>query len=237
MEYIYMKDSEANYVKEFKATVISSGEDFVVLDKTAFYPQGGGQPSDQGFLKWGGGEARVREVIKKNGHHMLDKSIPKGTEVTGILDWDRRYGHMRMHTAQHLISGIIFDLFKATTSGNQIHADHSRIDFKGHTFKEEDLRIIEEKFNELASKNIPVDIYEETRTSLETRVDPRGIGLDLLPSSIKILRVVDIGGKDICPCAGTHVANTSELGTVKILKRESKGKDKQRITYTLLGEA
>ncbi len=104
--YIYMKDSESNYIREFDAVVRGSGEGFVVLDQSAFYPLGGGQPTDKGWLEWSGGRVEVREVRKKGGQHMVSSPIPVGEKVRGILDWERRYAHMRMHTAQHVVSAV-----------------------------------------------------------------------------------------------------------------------------------
>ena len=232
-EALYMKDIEGNYIREFDAKVIKKKDNYVVLDKSAFYPLGGGQPSDTGVLKWSGGESRVAEVQKKGIiKHIISGEMPEG-EVHGILDWDKRYAHMKMHTAQHVISGVVYDLYNARTVGNQIHADHSRVDFYPISLSEEDLKTIENASNEVISRNAPVKIYEEERESLEKRTDPLRSNLDLIPTSIKNLRIVEITGFDVCPCAGTHVKTTKELGTLKIIKKENKGKDKERIVYTL----
>ena len=140
---------------------------------------------------------------------------------------------MKMHTAQHVISGVVYDMFNARTVGNQIHADHSRVDFSPANFSDEDLKKIEVASNEVIARSSPVKIYEEERDSLERRTDPLRSNLDLIPSSIRNLRIVEISGFDVCPCAGTHVKSTGELGTLKIIKKENKGKDKERIVYTL----
>lgn len=228
-----MKDIESNYIKEFNAKVLKKKDNYVVLDKSAFYPLGGGQPSDTGIIKWSGGESRVAEVQKKGIiKHIINGELPEG-DVHAVIDWDRRYAHMKMHTAQHIISGVVYDLYKARTVGNQIHADHSRVDFYPISLSDEHLKKIEEKSNEVIQRNSPVKIYEEERESLEKRTDPLRSNLDLIPSSIKNLRIVEIEGFDVCPCAGTHVRSTGELGTLEILKKENKGKDKERITYTL----
>jgi misacylated tRNA(Ala) deacylase len=138
-----------------------------------------------------------------------------------------------MHTAQHIISGIIFDDYHARTVGNQIHEDYSRVDFHPVKFLEKDLEHIENKFNEIVKQNLQVTIYEEERESLEKRVDQQRANLDLLPKYITKLRIVEIKGFDICPCAGTHVRNTSELPKIDKIKKESKGKEKERIIYSL----
>ncbi|MEE9151771.1 MAG: alanyl-tRNA editing protein, partial [Thermoplasmata archaeon] len=204
-----------------------------VLDKSAFYPLGGGQPSDTGVLRWSGGESRVAEVQKKGIiKHVISGELPEG-DVHCILDWERRYAHMKMHTAQHVISGVVYDLFDARTVGNQIHADRSRVDFYPINLSEENLKIIERASNEVIGRNSPVKIYEEGRESLEERIDPLRSNLDLIPASIKNLRIVEIEGFDVCPCAGTHVRSTGELGTLEIIEKENKGKERERITYTL----
>ena len=226
-----------NYIKEFDATVTKNKKDYVCLDQTAFYPLGGGQPSDIGFLKWDDKKSEIKEVIKKGDtikHIINGEKPPVGTKVHGNINWDRRYSHMKMHTAQHIISGIIFDDYNARTVGNQIHADYSRVDFHPVNFSEKDLEKIEKKFNEIIKQNLPIKIYEEERDSLEKRVDQQRANLDLLPKFITKLRIVEIEGFDICPCAGTHVRNTSEIPKIDGTKKESKGKDRDRIIYSLL---
>ncbi|MCK4444023.1 MAG: alanyl-tRNA editing protein, partial [Thermoplasmata archaeon] len=120
------------------------------------------------------------------------------------------------------------------TAGNQVHADHSRVDFQPITFTDEDLARVEEECNIIIAQAVPVHIYEETRPALEEKMTGQRYILDMIPKSIPRLRVIDILGVDICPCAGTHVKNTSELGKVHILERRSKGKDIDRIVYELL---
>lgn len=234
-EMLYMKDIEANYIREFDARVLEKGPGWAVLDRTAFYPLGGGQPSDTGMLPFQGGRVRVREVLKKGAvRHLIDGDIPPAIEsVRGVLDWGPRHAHMRMHTAQHILSGIVFDLFRARTVGNQIHADRSRIDFAPVEFTPEKLAEVENRVNGLMARDVPVTIYEEDRAEIEKRVSTERANLDLLPKSVRRLRIVKIGDADLCPCAGTHVRNTSEIGRMRIMKRENKGKDRERLTYTL----
>jgi len=233
---LYMDSIDGNYIKEFDATVTKSKGDYVALDQTAFYPLGGGQPSDTGYLEWDDKKVRVKEVIKKGDtvKHILDgERPPTSTKVHATIDWESRYGHMKMHTAQHILSGIIFDDYHARTVGNQIHADYSRVDFGKVRFTDNDLKSIEKKFNEIVGKNLPVKIYVEDRASLEKRVDQQRAHLDLLPSFITKLRIIEVEGFDICPCAGTHVRNTSEIHKIDKIKRETKGKDRERIIYSL----
>ena len=235
-EIIYMPDIESNYIKDFKAIVMNSGKDHVVLDRTAFYPEGGGQPSDTGKITWDGGEAEVVKVEKKGKIiHRLEGTIPEDDmEVKGEIDWERRYNHMKIHTAQHLFSAVVYDLFKGETVGNQIYTDYSRVDFEPVDLSERDLEQIEDEVNVLIQEAHPVSIYTERRVVLEDEIEEGRVNLSLFPKSIKELRVIDIDGYDICPCAGTHVRNTQEIGGIKITDKKNKGKNKQRIYYELV---
>jgi misacylated tRNA(Ala) deacylase len=234
-EMLYMKDIESNYIREFDAKVVERGFDYVVLDRTAFYPLGGGQPSDIGRLEWPGGSAEVREVTKKEGvrHHLVQNPDLVPEAVKGVLDWDRRYGHMRMHTAQHIVSGVVYDLWKARTVGNQLYHDRSRIDFAPIKFTDEMITELESKTNEILATGAKVEIATENRSELEKNVDAQRANLDLLPKSVQELRVVRVQEYDVCPCAGTHVRSLSEIGRIKVVKKENKGKDRERITYEL----
>jgi len=232
---LYMKDIESNYIKEFKSIVITNKKDYISLEKTAFYPEGGGQPSDIGTIYWNDKKAEIIKVIKKGDtiKHIIDGEKPKnGTEIFAKINWEKRYAHMKMHTAQHILSGIIFDKYNARTVGNQIHSDYSRVDFYPITFTDKDLRYIKNKFNNIVSKNLPITIYNKKREKLEKKVNQQRADLDLLPKFIKNLRIVEIKDFDICPCAGTHVKNTSEIPKIGNIKRDTKGKDKDRIIYS-----
>lgn len=233
---LYMPDIEGNYIKGFEARVLRKGDDFVVLDRTAFYPLGGGQPSDIGTLSWGDGRVTKVKEVRKKGEivHRLDGPVPdEGDMVKGALDWDLRYAHMRMHTAQHLVSAVVFDLHGSTTVGNQIHADRSRIDFHPSTLTKDQFQEIADICNERIGAALRVKVYEEEREEIDKKKDKLRISLDLLPRSVRRLRIIEIEDYDICPCAGTHVRNLSELGRVNILKRDNKGKGRVRITYVL----
>lgn len=234
IEMLYMKDAEANYIQRFSAKVIKKTPQYVILDKTAFYPTGGGQPCDTGKLIYHDGECRVSEVLKKGNEirHYVDKEID-ANEVDGIIDWDRRYKHMRMHTSQHIISAVVYDMYGAKTVSNQIHAEYSRIDFHPLSIDDEGIKKIEDSVNEIIKKNLNVEIKHASRNELFERKRVMRVDLSLLPTNIKILRVVEIGEYDICPCAGTHVMSTDEIGHVSIIGKESKGKNRVRIKYII----
>jgi misacylated tRNA(Ala) deacylase len=235
-EVLYMEKIDDNYIKEFKATVIKNKKDYICLDKTAFYPVGGGQPADTGYILFDEKKSIVSEVLKKGNtikHIIVGEKPLVGQEVECYIDWNKRYSHMRMHTAQHIISGVIFDEYNARTVGNQIHSDYSRVDFYPVQLYESDLEKISKICNYIIKEKLPVTIYNEERFILEKKINQQRCNLDLLPKHITNLRIVEIKGFDICPCAGTHVKNTDEIINLKIIKKESKGKDKERIIYTL----
>ncbi len=228
---LHMKDC---YLKEFDARITGKGDGYVVLDRTAFYPLGGGQPSDQGTLNG----VRVTEARKDVGEvkHFTEKPVgwEKGDEVHGVIDWERRHAFMRMHTAQHLISGIVLDGWGAETAGNQIKTETSRIDFRPFRQGPEDIEKITEEFNRAVDAEIPVRIYMSTRDKVTKEIDERRRKLfERLPEFIKDIRVVEIEGMDKVPCAGTHVASTREIGHIKILKTQNKGSGTTRIVFGL----
>ncbi|HLF16232.1 MAG TPA: alanyl-tRNA editing protein, partial [Candidatus Thermoplasmatota archaeon] len=159
----------------------------------------------------------------------------------GTLDWGRRYAHMRMHTAQHLVSGLAYEMFgrggtPPRTVGNQIHADRSRIDFNPVDFTNPMLKDLEAAANDAVRAAYPVTTGTLTREAINAELPPDRTNMDLLPQSVTDLRVIRIGKDvDLCPCAGTHVQSTREIGEFSILRRTSKGGGTQRIEYTLAG--
>ncbi len=226
---------ELNYIRDFSAHVVERGPDYVVLDRTTFYAEGGGQPFDTGHLEWDGGSTKVLNVVKEGGevrHHV--REIPPVDDVRAEVDWDRRHAHMRMHTGQHLLSGLVFRRFGARTTGNQLYVDYSHVDFSPAGFSSEDLKAMEADFNEVVDAEVPITIYEEDREVLESQIAEERAILELIPRSIRRLRVIKIGDRDLCPCGGTHVRNTAEIGHMRILRRRSKGKGVDRVTYELV---
>jgi Ser-tRNA(Ala) deacylase AlaX len=231
-DMLYMKDC---YLKEFKAKVLQKGEDggrpFVVLDRTAFYPLGGGQPSDKGSLN---GIPII--IVRKDAgvvKHFLEKPV-ESDAVEGTIDWNSRHVFMRMHTAQHLLSAIILETWGAPTAGNQIDLDSSRIDFHPLTPPADFIDIVTEKFNEIVDEARTVDIYFTTRDEVLRTIDERRRHLFArLAESIKEIRIIEIRGIDKVPCGGTHVSNTKEIGHIRIVKLDNKGKDTWRVRFGL----
>jgi misacylated tRNA(Ala) deacylase len=237
-EKLYLTDIQAAYKTRFNGKIISVEDNKITLDRSLFYPIGGGQNWDIGFLEGDNGKIEVTEVRGRDliEHHVEpNHQFSIGDEIVGSIDWERRYSHMKMHTAQHLMSGLAYENFNGTrTVGNQIHATHSRIDFNPISFTEEMLETLAYKANELTKQSIMVNDGIMTREEINSIMPPERTNMNLLPKSVRDLRVVKIGDDvDLCPCAGTHVANLTEIGSVDIIGKKSKGKGTQRITYEL----
>jgi misacylated tRNA(Ala) deacylase len=216
------------------ATVLASGADGIVLDRTVFYARGGGQPGDSGVLRWDGGETPITEAVKGDGesiNHLprLDTALPPvGTVVEAAIDWQRRYAHMRMHTAMHLLCSLIKG---AAVTGGSVGADKSRLDFDlPNPPPKED---IESGLNALIAADHPVRIEWVDESVLDTDPGlvrtmsvqpPRGTG------RLRLMRIGDTDTLiDLQPCGGTHVSRTGEIGPVRIQKIENKGKQNRRI--------
>lgn len=231
-EVLCLKDS---YVKEFDAVVKTALGNAVELDKTYFYPLGGGQPSDKGKLVCNGVEYVVLSVRKDRGVvlHELDKPGPAaGDAVHATLDWGFRYRIMRMHTAAHLLSAVVNQETGALISGNQLGLDKSRIDFNLENFDREKLADYAARANEFVSKSIDVSVSEMERE--EAFKIPSIVKLkDVLPPSVKMLRIIKIPGVDEQACGGTHVKNTGEIKGIKIVAAENKGASNRRVYFTL----
>ena len=235
---LYLESIEAAYEDEFSAKVLAIEENKIVLDQTLFYPLGGGQNWDLGTLEGPNGQMDIIEVRGRESiYHTVDDSfeLDVGDEVRGKIDFDRRYAHMRMHTAQHLVSGIAYEMFDGVrTVGNQIHTEKSRIDFKPIQFTEDMLFNLQEAVNEQIQQGLEVTDSQMTRSEVNSIMPEDRTNMDLLPSFIKDLRVITIGNQqDLCPCAGTHVRNISEIKGLEFIGKKSKGKGTQRVTYIL----
>lgn len=234
---LHMSD---NYLKEFDATVINSGDGYVVLDRTAFYPEGGGQSSDQGELSNGESTIFVKEVRKIDGEirHLFDgQSFSVGEIVHGILDWERRYECMRFHTCQHVLSRYLQINYGVETKGNNITPGESRADYTPlESFDEEMKREVEAGVNAILTQNLPVTIQHMPRAEAITFLEEREYQtryLEMVPKSVKEFRVLIIGDYDAASCAGTHVSNTSEIGEIKIGKSKNVGAGVRRIYFKL----
>ena len=236
---LYLESIDAAYLEEFTAEVIAIEDNKIVLDQTLFYPLGGGQNWDLGSIDGPNGKMNVIEVRGRDTiHHTIEDTfeLEIGDEVSGTIDFERRYAHMKMHTAQHLVSGIAYEMFDGVrTVGNQIHTEKSRIDFKPIQFTEDMLLELQSAVNDKIQLGLEVTDSQMTRDEINSIMPQERTNMDLLPSFINDLRVVTIGDKQyLCPCAGTHVRNISEIKGIEFIGKKSKGKGTQRVTYELI---
>ena len=231
VEELFRQDA---YLKEAEATVTALDERGVRLDRSIFYPTGGGQPGDTGSLRWDGGEARIVDAVKADGAdvlHILAPDAPRpavGTKVRTTLDWDRRLLHMRMHTALHVMSAVI----KGNVTGGQVGADKSRLDFNllGEVPAKE---WVTEEINKLIALDRPVMPQWITDEELAARPELVKTMSVRPPMGAGRVRLLAIEGIDLQACGGTHVARTGEIGRVECIKIENKGKMNRRFVIAL----
>jgi misacylated tRNA(Ala) deacylase len=225
------------YLKEFKATVASVNNKYIVLDNTAFYPNSGGQPHDTGSLirVSDGEEFKVIYVAKVDGNisHEVDKEgLKVGDKVVGKIDWERRYLFMRYHTASHILSGLINKETGAEITGNQIAADKTRIDFNIEHFDKETIKGYEREANQIIGE--ARNVFLKTMSREDTMKIPSIFKLAKgFPDTIKVLRIVEIENFDQQACGGTHLKNTKEIGGIEITKTENKGANNRRLYFVL----
>lgn len=230
------------YLRETAATVVEvdADEGAVVLDRTVFYPGGGGQPNDVGALWIGDDRLDVVKVRSAGAAvvHWVDGGLPPvGTTVRAVVDWDRRYRLMRTHTAMHALCGVIWERFHSPVTGGNMQPGEGRLDFDIPGWDSgRDRAPIEEELNRQLALGRPVDVTFLPRE--EADQDPSLIRtkVSLLPDSLRTVRVVDIVGLDRQADGGTHVASTDEVGRARIAKIDNKGKGFRRIRIALDGD-
>ncbi|NCN38805.1 MAG: alanyl-tRNA editing protein AlaX [Candidatus Aenigmarchaeota archaeon CG_4_10_14_0_8_um_filter_37_24] len=232
---LYLSDC---YLKEWDAAVAKDNGKYIVLDQTAFYPNSGGQPCDTGTMKTeNGNEYKVVYVGKFSGdvsHEVDNGGLKAGDKVHCRIDWDRRYKLMRMHTAAHVFSRVIFDETGAVTSGNQLDLDKSRIDFTLENLDKGKIKEWEKKANEIIAggRNLKISFYpREEAFKIPDFIRTSKL---LVPEDLKTIRIVEIEGLDQQACGGTHLKNISEIGKIEVLKVENKGKNNRRIYFRLI---
>lgn len=230
---LYLEDS---YLRECDATVVKVTDGrYIVLDQTVFYPKGGGQPWDTGKIIRGDEVFNVIYVGKFGGEisHEVDREgLRVGDRVHCVIDWDRRYKFMRSHTAAHVFASLICNETGALVTGNQIEEDKVRFDFSLERLDRDLIMKYVEKANELFKRDIPVVWYELPRE--EALKIPGIIKMaEAFPPDIPLLRIVEIVGVDKQADGGTHVRNLREVGQIRLLKLESKGKLNKRVYFTL----
>jgi misacylated tRNA(Ala) deacylase len=233
-EELFLTDS---YTKEFEARVVKLEGREVILDRTAFYPGGGGQPPDKGSLGIGPIEATVVDVRREGGEivHVMDKPIPDTVQdLKCALDWRRRFAHMRYHTALHVLSGVIWRSFDARVTGGQMRADRARMDFSfPGEWTADIVGEIERLTNDALAEERPVRVYELEREKALANPDLIRTQVNLVPERVRRIRIVEIQGLDTQADGGTHVANTREVGRIDITGHKSKGHLNKRIEFAL----
>ena len=225
------------YLKSCEATVVSAGADGIVLDRTVFYPTGGGQPGDTGTLAWDGGAARIADTRKGDGpgdilHIPEDGAAlpPPGAAVTATIDWERRHRLMRMHTCMHLLSAIV----DGEITGGQVGDGKGRVDFNLPDTSI-DKAAVGAALNRLIEADHPVAATWITDEELDARpelIKTMSVKPPVGAGRVRLMQVGD--GVDLQPCGGTHVAATGEIGAVEIGKIENKGRQNRRINLRLV---
>ena len=226
------------YIKQFEATVIGHhidterGEQGLLLDDSVFYPGGGGQPCDFGVLSSGDSSWQVGRVRKISGQavHFIEGEMPAvGSTLSGELDWERRYKLMRTHTAMHVLCGVVWRDYQAQVTGGNMEPLSARMDFEFETMQKELVSEIEAAVNAEVAAARPIAVQILPRAEAFAIPDLIRTKINLLPEGIDEIRTVELVGLDLQADGGTHVANTSEIGRIRIPKYKSKGKINKRI--------
>lgn len=226
-ELLFLRDA---YLRECTSTVVDVRDNAVVLDKTIFYYTGGGQPHDTGIL---GGNVVVD--VRKDGdevlHYLIEgAALPSvGDVVECSLDWDRRHRLMRTHTAMHVLCGVIWNEWKVPVTGGNMEPLSARMDFELPDVPEGFAQRVEQLVNEAVAANYPIEVSFLPRDTAVEDEDLIRTKVSLIPSNVKEIRVVDIVGLDKQADGGTHVASTRDVGTIRVVKMENKGKGFRRL--------
>lgn len=233
-EQLFLLDS---YERVFTARVVEVLDHSVVLDRTLFFPRGGGQMADRGTLEEYGRVYPVVSVEKRGGAviHTLDGVLPTiGDELTGRVEWAHRYQQMRTHTALHVLCGVIYHRFSSQVTGCQMYSDRARMDFSLADLSKERVQEIERLANDAIQSGYPVRVRFMARTEANLMPELIRTKVNLVPAEVDPIRVVDIVGLDVQADGGTHVANTIEVGSIRITKTENKGRENRRLEIELL---
>lgn len=234
-DLLFHKDS---YLQSTNATVIKIVEDNgIVLDRTVFYPGGGGQPHDLGVISIGDQNVAVTKVQNVKGEviHWVEDNhgITTGQSVTAEIDWDRRYTLMRTHTALHILCGVVWRDYKAQVTGGDMQPGTARMDFEFENMTAEFAEQIEDTINREVNDNRTIEVNFLTREQANQVPDLIRTKINLLPETISEIRTIDISGLDLQADGGTHVKNTSEVGFIKVTGHESKGRINKRLRIAL----
>lgn len=228
---LYLADA---YAGEVETEVVAVAGNAVALRETPFYPGGGGQPADRGWIRWPGGEVIVAGHRREGERiwHEVEGAPPPGGTVRAVLDWPHRFAVMRHHTAVHVLSGVVYHLFGATVTGGQIYPDRARMDFTLEDLSRERVAAIEQEANRVIAEGRDVLVRFVGREEFD-RLDLVRTARNLVPAHLTTIRVVEIAGFDAQADGGTHVRNTREIGTLRVVKTENKGKINRRLEIAL----
>ena len=225
-----------SYLKVFEATVTGVVDGGVILDRTAFYTGGGGQPSDSGTLTSGDQEYQVTGIKRTDGefvHQITGDPPATGSAVTGQIDWERRYLLMRTHTALHILCGVVWRDYGAKVTGGDMKPGEGRMDFEFENFSAEFVTELEVKINAEVAADRDISVNNLSREEADQVPDLIRTKINLLPPNIQEIRTIDIHGLDLQADGGTHVAKTREVGVIKVTGHESKGRSNKRIRIAL----
>ena len=221
-----------SYLQDFEAIVTDVVGTGIVLDKTVFYPGGGGQPCDTGKIIWDGGSTEVSKVSRVDGKlvHKVEDSMPDvGESITGVIDWDKRYQLMRTHTALHILCGVVWRDYAAQVTGGNMTPLQARMDFELSEMSSGFASEIENLVNQEVQAERDIKVFNLSREEAFKIPDLIRMKINKLPDSISEVRIVDISGLDLQADGGTHVHNTREVGNIRVIGHESKGRINKRL--------
>ncbi len=234
VELLYLDNP---YLQDFTATVQKIEGNVIFIDRTAFYPGGGGQPYDTGRIVFNNTNSSVIKVNRDNVGHVIEGELPSlGEKVEGHINWERRYAVMRTHTAVHVISGVAYKQFKVTITGNQLYEGRARVDLSFENLTKEIVEDIIKESNKVINKNLQVKAYYLSKEEFLQRPGLMRVNPKLYEKYDKI-RVVEIEGFDAQADGGTHVKSLGEVGKIVLEKYESKGRKNKRIYVRVENES
>jgi misacylated tRNA(Ala) deacylase len=225
-------------LREWDATVLASGEDGIELDRSAFYPGGGGQPPDQGVLLWGGVQTRIAGARKGDDLYLIaaegDPVPPPGTSVRGAVEYDRRTALMRTHSGLHVLCGVVFRDYHVPVTGGNMEPLTARMDFDLPELPAGFKEAVEAACNAEVSADRRIDVRVLPRAEAFALPDIIRTATNLVPEDVSEVRIVDIVGLDQQADGGTHVASTSQIGKIEVAKIENKGRGFRRVRIRII---
>ena len=238
-EPVYSSDA---YLKEVDAQIIELHEDGLILDKTVYYPQGGGQPNDRGIIRRKSDKKEITVLGMKRDRgkliHTVDKNqehdFKVGDKVSAIIDWDYRYRLMKHHTSLHVLSAVVYRKFNAKVTGGTIYEDKARLDFDLPELNRETATELVKETNEELQKGHKISVEFISREEADQRPELIRTKINLLPESVREIRLVKIGDIDLQADGGLHVHSTDEIGMLELKKIENKGKGCKRISIGVI---